>query len=277
MIDLTRSVQIFHGVKFLVDLSWQKRLERIGLAEGLSWDKLAVGERVSGSPHSSCFRIELEDGEVVYFKRYVYPPNRWFEFMLRPGKAAVEAWAYATLKKLGIPTLEVLAFGERRIFGALVASFIVTREVPETLDLSRYGPEVWYHLPEDERRRVYQEVSGRLIKQMRKAHAADFFHHDLKWRNILLQKGEDGFMPVWIDAPRASRMRLRRHRGIVVDLSGLARIAISLLSKYERMRFVCKYLGDSRQPGDASRLYRDVARHLGRRMPTKTVLKEKAN
>jgi hypothetical protein len=277
MIALTRSVQVFNGETFVEDPAWRDRLKRVGLGKSLPWEEISVGERVSGSPHSSCFRIELEDGEVVYFKRYVYPPKRWFEFMFRPGKAAVEAWAYSTLMKLGIPTLEVVAFGERRIFGSLASSFIVTREVPYAQDLGRYGPEVWYHLPKDERKRIYHEVSGKLIKQMQKAHAANFFHHDLKWRNILLHKSGEGYTPVWIDAPRASRMRLRRRRGIVVDLSGLARIAISLLSKYDRMRFVCRYLGDSRKPGDASRLYREVACHLGRRMPTKTVLKEKAN
>jgi tRNA A-37 threonylcarbamoyl transferase component Bud32 len=275
MIALTRSVQVVHGEKLIVDSAWRERLELIGIGKNLPWDQLTTGERVSGSPHSRCFRVELGDGEVVYFKRYVYPPKRWFEFMFRPGKAAVEAWAYSTLKQLGIPTLEVVAFGETRVFGSLTSSFIVTREVSNTQDLSRYGPEVWYHLPEIERKRVYQEVSGRLIEQMQSAHDAGFFHHDLKWRNILLQKRDDGLMPVWIDAPRASRMRLRRHRGIVVDMSGLARIAITLLSKYDRMRFVCKYLGDSRKPGEASRLYRDVANHLGRRMPTKTVVKEK--
>lgn len=275
MIDITRSVQIFHGVKFSADASWQQRLERVGLGKNLSWKKLTVGERVSGSPHSSCFRIELDDGEIVYFKRYVYPAKRWFEFMFRPGKAAVEAWAYAALKELGIPTLDVIAFGEHRILGSLAASFIVTREVPDTLDLSKYGPEIWYHLPKDEKKRIYQEVSCRLIEQMRRAHDSNFFHHDLKWRNILLQRRENGFMPVWIDAPRASHMRLRSHRGIVVDLSGLARVAISLLSKYDRMRFVCRYLGSSRMPGEASRLYRDVACHLGRRMPTKPIVNGK--
>ncbi len=275
MIALNRSVQTFHGETFSADPDWRERLELIGLCQDSAWDTLCAGERVSGSPHSSCFRIELEDGEVVYFKRYVYPPKRWFEFMFRPGKAAVEAWAYSTLREIGVPSLEVVAFGERRVLGSLAASFIVTREVPDTQDLSRYGPEVWVHLPYDERMRIYKDVSGKLIDQMRLAHGAGFFHHDLKWRNILLQKCEDGFLPVWIDAPRASRMVFRQHRGAVVDLSGLARIAISLLSKYERMRFVWRYLGVARRPGDASRLYREVARHLGRRMPTKDIIRDR--
>ncbi len=275
MIAITRSVQTIHGQKFLVDPAWQERLAQIGISEELPWSRLELGQRVSRSSNSSCFRFQLDDGEVVYFKRYVYPPKRWLEFMLRPGKAAVEVWAYAALQQLGIPTLDVVAFGEQRVFGTLVASFIVTREVPYSQDLRRYGSEVWYHLPREERQRIYREIAGKLVEQVRTAHAANFFHHDLKWRNILLQEEGSSLTPVWIDAPRASRMHLRRRRGAVVDLSGLARIAISLLSKYDRMRFVWKYLGDLRKPGDASRLYREVSRHLGRRMPTKNVLCKK--
>jgi hypothetical protein len=276
MIFITRSPQVTHGKVFFVDPAWREKLARIGIAEGELWSQLEPGQRVSGSSHSACFRVELDDGDVIYFKRYVYPQKRWFEFMLRPGKAGVEAWAYATLQQLGIPTLDVLAYGEHRVLGSLVASFIVTREVPDSQDLSKYGPEIWYHLPSDERRRIYDEISSKLITQMQKAHGANFFHHDLKWRNILLQQDGGGFTPVWIDAPRASQMPMRRRRrGVVVDLSGLARIAISLLSKYDRMRFVWRYLGDSRLPGDASRLYRDIAQHLGRRMPSKIVPTEK--
>jgi hypothetical protein len=39
--------------------------------------------------------------------------------MFRPGKAAVEAWAYSTLKQLGIPTLDR---DERNLHHGLAAS-----------------------------------------------------------------------------------------------------------------------------------------------------------
>jgi hypothetical protein len=103
--------------------------------------------------------------------------------------------------------------------------------------------------------------------QLQKAHANRLFHHDLKWRNILIQSDGGRYIPVWIDAPRASRMFLRNGRGVVADLSCLARIAVTLLSSYDRMRFIWRYLGDGREPGDAKRLYRKVAAHLGRRPP----------
>lgn len=122
-------------------------------------------------------------------------------------------------------------------------------------------------MPQPQRREVYRELAEKLVDQVRTAHQNRFFHHDLKWRNILVQREGDHYTPVWIDAPRASRMTFREGRGAMVDLSGLARIAISLLSKYDRMRFIWRYLEGARRPGDAKRLYQQVAAHLGRRMP----------
>ena len=82
---------------------------------------------------------------------------------------------------------------------------------------------------------------------------------------------------MWIDAPRADIKRLRRKRGIMVDLSGLARMAVSMLSVYARMRFICQYLGRERKPGDAKNLFQQVARHLSRRPPKPLRLPERNN
>jgi hypothetical protein len=268
MINLSRTVQVFHGQTCQVDEVWRERLAAVGIAGNRDWSTLAGDELISSSWTSTkCYRTSLGDGSVVYFKRYAYPRKFWLEFWMRPGKAAVETWAYGRLHELGIPTLDVLAFGERRRLGMLMATFIVTREVPDTQELGAFAIEVWSRMPEKERRAVYRQISGKLVEQLRTAHEHRFFHHDLKWRNILIRRKGDSYTPVWIDAPRASRMPFRRKRGVIVDLSGLARVAVSLLSKYDRMRFVCRYLGRGRSPGDAKGLYRQVARHLGRRPP----------
>lgn len=267
MITLSRSVQVVHGWKFQVEPAWRERLAAIGIAAGQNWTTVVGDALISSSPATKCYRTTLGDGSVVFFKRYVYPKKFWLEFWMRPGKSAVETWAYRRLRELGIPTLEVVAFGERRILGMLIATFLVTREVPDAMELRSFAVEVWSRMPPEERKEVYRQISGKLLEQLRAAHAQRFFHHDLKWRNILIQRQGDRYTPVWIDAPRASRMRFRRRRGIVVDLSGLARIAVSVLSKYDRMRFICGYLGSGRRPGEAKDLYRRVASHLGRRPP----------
>jgi hypothetical protein len=62
-------------------------------------------------------------------------------------------------------------------------------------------------------------------------------------------------------------MLFRERRGAVTDLSGLARIAISLFSRFELMRFVHLYLGEEGCSAEAKLLFSQVQRHLSRRMP----------
>ena len=106
-----------------------------------------------------------------------------------------------------------------------------------------------------------------LIAQLQQAHRNGFFHQDLKFRNLLIRDSQGSVELFWIDAPRARRRRIRQRRGVIVDLSGLARVAIFTCSPFERMRFLRDYLGPDAAPGEAARLYRQVAAHLSRRQP----------
>lgn len=267
MVNLSRSIQQFSGRKFLVDAACEQQLKGLGIQADMDWLNYAGGELVSDSPTTRCRRITAQDGSVFYFKRYTCSVKRGIQFWMRPGKGAVEAWAYRQLQALGIPTLDVVAFGEERVWGAFRSSFLISRAVPNSQDLSDFALEYWYQMPQPQRRQVYNEIVAQLLEQVRTAHGANFFHHDLKWRNIMVREEDGHYTTVWIDAPRASRMRLRRRRGVIVDLAGLARLAVSLLSLHDRMRFIAKYLGRERRPGDAKRLYRAVAANLGRRPP----------
>lgn len=267
MINISRRIQQFSGRRFLVDAACELQLGELGIHAEMDWVNYAAGELVSDSPTTKCRRITAADGSVFYFKRYICSVKRGIQFWMRPGKGAVEVWAYRQLQALGIPTLEIVAFGEERKLGALRSNFLVSRAVPDSMNLSEFALRHWYRMPEPLRRQVYAEIADQLVTQTRTAHRARFFHHDLKWRNILVHKEDGRYATVWIDAPRASKMRLRRGRGAIVDLAGLARVAISLLSVYDRMRFVVRYLGSGRSPGEAKRLYRKVAANLSRRPP----------
>ena len=272
MLYLTRRMQRFHGRKFLSEPDFEQQLNEMGVHADMDWANFSAGELISDSPATRCYRVVLADGSTFYYKRYVGSIRRAMRFWMRPGKAAVEVWAYRKLAALKIPSLDVVAFGEQRFLGVMRSSFLITRAVPNTQDLDQFALDDWYQMAEPMRRQVYQEISNCLLRQMRVAHKGGFFHHDLKWRNILVQKEDGHYSTVWIDAPRASTMPLRERRGVVVDFSGLARIAVSLLSVYDRMRFIYKYLGSERKPGDATQLYREIAANLGRRPPKPIVL-----
>lgn len=252
---------VFHGAVRWIDSAWKDRLAGAGLTETGDWSVAAPGVQVSRSTVTNAFRVVLDSGEVVYFKRYIYPDKLGWRFFLRPSKAAREVFGFRCLKRLGIPTLTVIAFGEERRLGVLRSAFIVTVGVPGSVDLEKYARESWYGLPREERDRIYHRVRDHLFAQVRKAHAHRFFHQDLHWRNILLVENPDGFETVWIDCPRASIQRLRWRHGQLVDLSCLARMALWTLTRGQRYRALCTFLGESPGSDRVRRLYRQIEAH----------------
>ena len=135
-----RKLHTLHGEVWRIDPDWYGRLAEARVTSETAWSEYVGDALVSHSQTATrCYRSDLSDGGSVYFKRYVYPKGKWHEFWLRPAKPAVECWAYSRLRELGIPTLDVLAFGEHRRFGMLLAGCIVTRGVPDALDLEVFG------------------------------------------------------------------------------------------------------------------------------------------
>jgi len=255
-----------NGNRLYFEEGWEDRLKEIGLVQSGAWDTLEPGTLVTGSVVVNTFRVPLGSGAVVYFKRYVYP-NRGRYFM-QQSRAANEVYSYQQLANIGIPTLKPLALGEIRNFGRLVAACIVTREVPDALSLDEFAQQIWCKLPYTERSRVYREISAEIISQLQLAHRNNFFHYDLKWRNILVRRDADGhYRCTWIDCPRGRTMRWRTGRGQTVDLSGLARLSLSYLSRTRRLRFIYDYLGERASRERARSLFMKIDRHLSRRMP----------
>jgi len=264
-----RSLQVFHGVVIRVDPDWREAFERLGLFDPLNWRVPTDAPPVSRSKMAvACFRVPLPDGRVMYFKRYDYRHSRRqrLRFWMRPSRAGVEQFGYTRYRKLGIETPRIVGFGEYRKLGTLTSSFIATEEVPGSATLKDFiedTPAVSTAVGDD---RKLSDFAARLLGNLRKAHDANLFHYDLKWRNILIQQRGGEYCPVIIDCPRAFMSTLRRRYGITVDLSALARMALSYLSLYQRYRLLAVYLGESAGPAERKYWYRRVQRHYERRV-----------
>ena len=258
---------VAHGERFEVAPQWASQLQRLGLVEGADWWSHPPGRVVSASLTSACSVVTVASGEALYIKQAHYPLRRQLKTWLKPAKTTVEAFAYNCLSTLGVPTLESIALAERRRLGFLKASLIITRGIPASIDLYEFSRDVWPDLSADEQREVYRDITDQLAVQLRTAHNFGFVHHDLKWRNVLLHKPSGRWVPVWIDPPRAAVWgRARRERVSIIDLSDLARMSVSLTSVYDRARFLRRYLGPDRKPGELARLYRLVAARVQRRI-----------
>ena len=171
----SRRFQIFHGEYFLADEPWRPALEAAGIKAGKKWMHAVGDQLVSYSPATRCFRHRLNDQRTVYFKRYVYKKNHWLEFWMRSGKAGVEVFAYQQLAKLGIPTLDPVAYGEYRRFGMLLATFVVTVEVPDAVELRKFAIDTWYLMPEPRRSEVYREIAQKLVATAAQRPCGEFF------------------------------------------------------------------------------------------------------
>ena len=263
-----RCLQVFHGTTVQVAPEWRAQFERLGLFDPMNWRVPTDAPPVSSSKMAvACYRMPLPDGRVMYFKRYDYRHSRKhrFRFWMRPSRAGVEQFGYAQYRKLGIAVPNIVGFGESRVLGTLTTSFIATEEVPSSVSLTDFFARSLSGDEDAGRNRKISAFAGRLLGDLRKAHAACLFHYDLKWRNILIQQRDGEYYPVIIDCPRAFVSRLRRRYGITADLSALARLALAYLTLSQRYRLLAAYLGDSAGPAERKYWYRRVQRHYERR------------
>jgi len=259
---------IFHGTQLSVDPAYQSYLSTLGLDDLMTWTNFDQGMALSVGK-TVCLKVRpSSEQETIYFKRYLYKKNIW-EFFLRRSKAANEFINYQQLKKLNIPTLDTVALYEQRSWGRLKLACIITKELPNTMQLDDFYKDVLLSMPKQQARHVFNSLKEQLFQQIRTAHNAGFFHLDLKWRNILIQKIGDSYTPIWIDCPRGVRRRYFNDALKVADLSGFSRKALSFFSGSQLYRMLREYLGDTSNKTEARKLFFDITKHLGRRSPKK--------
>ncbi|MCK5383214.1 MAG: hypothetical protein KAJ65_05580 [Gammaproteobacteria bacterium] len=273
----SRCPQVLHGTRVWYRDGWQDDLAELGLADMGNWRVPVEVPSVSSSKHViACYRIVLTSGRVIYYKRYDYR-TRWkaaLRFWLRPSKAAVEKWGYQRYQDCGVDVPLTVAYGESRFLGLLKVAFIITEEVPDAVSLDGFVAAGLPGVEQTLRSDKMSAFAGRLIESIRKAHGACVFHYDLKWRNILVQSRGGEYYPVFIDCPRAFVSCLRRGYGVTVDMSALARLAVSYLTLGQRYRFLAACLGKETGPRARKAWYRRIQRRLGKRLPKMISLQE---
>lgn len=159
-------------------IRWSLREEVASLlAEGEL--PLAPAAVVKGAPHRTVYRV-VAGGLDVHVKHYrADRRERWRE-LFRPSKARAEHDLGRAVARRGVPTLEVLGYGEGD-----GESFLITRTLPGAVSLlDHLGGE----LPPRERQALARAV-GRLLAA---AHRAGACHHDLHPGNVLLNHTPTG-------------------------------------------------------------------------------------
>lgn len=192
------------------------------------------GERITYDPLSELIRVQ-RDGVAYYVKRYRNAGKGLRRYAARP-RIKAEWQNLKRFAKWGIPTAEVIAQGLERKAGAFVRGAMITREIPNSEDLSALANQ---QSPLLQDRAWVAHVSRQIADAARIMHRHHFTHNDLKWRNLLV---DDQVKVYLIDCPAGTFWwgPMLRYR-IIKDLACLDKVAKYHLSNTQRLRFYLQY------------------------------------
>ncbi|WP_439860717.1 lipopolysaccharide kinase InaA family protein [Pseudomonas sp. MBLB4136] len=209
------------------------------------------GERITKDPLSEVIRIERY-GVRYYVKRYWGAGKGLRRYIGRP-RVKAEWQNLKYFAKWGIPTAPIVAYGLERRLGAFVRGALVTRELPDTLDMSQLADSDHPWLRD---RHWVDRISRQLAAATRALHGKHFTHNDLKWRNLLVNEQAELF---FIDCPTGAFWwgPLLRYR-VIKDLACLDKVAKRTLSRSQRLRFYLQYRGHRRLSARDKRRIRQI-------------------
>ncbi|WP_455926374.1 lipopolysaccharide kinase InaA family protein [Pseudomonas putida] len=194
----------------------------------------AKGEHLTRDPLSEVSRVNI-DGVNYYVKRYTGAGKGLRRYLGRP-RVKSEWQNLKRFAKWGIPTAEIVGWGLERKGAAFHRGALITRELPNTVDLSALAD---HHDPRLKDPVWVDGISRQLARATRTMHDEHFTHNDLKWRNLLVDDKNTLF---FIDCPNGAFwisfwLRYR----ITKDLACLDKVAKYQLSNTQRLRFYLQY------------------------------------
>ena len=206
------------------------------------------GSLVAKDPLSRVFRVVVGD-ECYYVKRYIgngkNARRRWFGLRALIGRQRIKReWEnLLAFRRWGLPAADIVAYGLERRWGAFVRGGMVTAEIANTVDLAQMAAD---HDPRLNNRRWVSAVSVQVARIARKMHDHGFAHNDFKWRNLLVEQGDDPVVHL-IDCPCGSYwwwpfLEYRK----IKDLACLDKLAKYHLTRTQRLRFYHDYAGVGR-------------------------------
>jgi hypothetical protein len=196
--------------------------------------------------HAGIF-VKRQENHIYYSWRRFFRPTATLEREFRN---------CLCFRELGIPSMELLYYAERRVDGKLRA-ILITRELEGYYSLESTAYRPIRQMERQERDRLITSVAG-IIRQM---HMHRFQHTCLYPKHLLVKKNSDGSLDArFIDLEKTRWLPFRR-QAVLRDLDSLQRHAQGW-GRADRLRFFLAYLHEKRLNPASKRLLRAI---LGKR------------
>lgn len=213
---------------------------------------------------SGVFQREIAiDGTTipVYVKVYTYRKHP-FQRLWRRSISKNEARNLLFFSNIGIHTPKIIGWGTKRnLFGKIVEEFIITETVAETDMLSRFIENTCPDRSTPEYCERRDAIIQQLAKWTREMHRHNFYHQDLKWRNILGRLNHQKVELFWIDCPNGdfSSAGFLHKKKQLKDCATLDKLARHHCTKDERIGFVAAYLDKPVDAPEVIKLSKDIS------------------
>jgi heptose I phosphotransferase len=244
-----------------VDREYEAELKQLGLASFDAVMNSSIGQLLRTLSDRENWRLEAtgEHGNHVYFlkkhrvRSFVEVVRSWIGPRRCATAGRIEAQNVEALKRAGIATMRVVAFGER-VRGAHVQSFFMTEELRGFMPLDDFLRQRF--VPAAERLRIdcdLKALAASVADVANRFHTAGFNHRDFYCCHFFIQElPGPQFAVRLIDLQRVEQRRWLRRRWIVKDLAQLAYSAPrERVGRALRMAFIKRYLGVARlRPAD---------------------------
>lgn len=238
----------FHGSRLVVHPEYEPTFR----AQGVATPADAAAKWIAGPPDGRGSRVaearipHAGATARLFVKAYDYPGLWSLRTLFIPARVRREYENLIGLSKLGLRVPRPVAYGETRRFGCLTESFLATEAIENAIDLRELAVDrskAPFPLPSTKERR---ELITSFARALRRCHDAGWFLHTAFFKNLLLSKERSGYALWVIDVPFAHiwRNRLSPERAKVRDFACLAKGAVKLLTRGERMRF-CRAYGEA--------------------------------
>ncbi|UCD28882.1 MAG: hypothetical protein JSV03_17700 [Planctomycetota bacterium] len=271
---MDETMQVVPGYEGLLTANGLRNLDAV-----FQWNQGQRMDKPGLEPWRQRWRIIMSEGRgrehTFYLKRFQNPPwrrqlARWLNGYWTSSTAGIEWHNSRQLSAAGLASVQAIAFGQRMKGPTEECSFILLDQVPGE-SLERWVPANLSPADRESNLQQRRHLLDKLACFVADFHRAGFVHRDLYLSHIFIfysGKPADEIFRL-IDLQRVFRPQIRRRRWVVKDLAALNfSTPTELVGKWERLRFLCRYVRQCSGFGSAGKLAglieaktKQIARH----------------